>query len=55
MVPGVYFRLRYIGKADACFKHAVGRTEGLWAIAGVHSTGIEDEGISKKDSMFSSP
>lgn len=52
--PWVCFRLKYFGKADACFKHAVGRTEALQATAGVHSTGTEEEGISKKDSVFSS-
>ena len=55
MVPGVYFRLRYFGKAGAWFKHAVGRTEAFQATAGVYSTGTEKEGISKKGSMLSSP
>lgn len=53
MVPEVYFRLRYFGKADACFKHTVGRTEAFQATARVHSTGIEEEEISK-NSVFQS-
>lgn len=34
---------RFFGKADACFKHAGGRTEHPQAIAGAHSIETEEE------------
>lgn len=43
------------GKALTCFRHAVRRTEALQAAAGVHSTGIEEKEVSRKESIFSSP
>lgn len=48
-------QLGYSGKAGACFRHAVGRTEALQAAVGVHSTGKREERISRKESMFSGP
>lgn len=49
----MYFRLMYFGKVDECLKHAAERTKALQATAGVHSTGTEKEGMSKKESIFS--
>ena len=55
MVPGLCFILRYFDKVDECLKHALERTEAPRATAGTHSAGMEKEGMSKKESMFSSP
>lgn len=49
----MYFRLMYFGNMDECLKHAAERTKALQATAGVHSTGTEKEGMSKKEPIFS--
>lgn len=43
---------RFFGKADACFRHAGGRTEDPQATAGVHSTETEEEWRSKNSLGF---